>query len=1728
VKIVLPAIILAIIMLTAAAGVDITYLLNKKLEQKQEDKKWEDAFIDKLGSFIAKLEDKARINVQDKTGNIKSTQKSFNKTTEITIENHPIKRIKINNATGDNTIKIGQPKIPDTLQTFAIDPTETKFTNGEIEIIAKGNQLYKCPTWNYTTEICEPTCTWDESEQQNACEPKWIYQKDITPGQNYRIEITPNDPAYLETSATPDVSIAPLTTETFIIAFIDAAQSDASYRIYNTNGTILLNTTDIDTTVDNISRIKVATLNATDFVIAYVDGPDNDLSRQIIRWNGSSATNITTVADIDTEIGDNTDVGIAVMADRYAVCNANQNDLDADYRIYNFSGTQTTGESNIDGSMRPETTLDNLVDCAGINASRWAYFHFDDTTVNDASFAIINSDGTIATAQTDIDTDVGETGRAAVTALAPSRFGMVWYDSTDQDITIAIRDAANTAILAATDIDTAAGTSSRVAATTVKKSNTDSTEILVAAWQDTSDGTIKAAAYYQNGTTYTAPFNVTTTQSGTYTLIDAIGRKETGLEICPGTFIVAFSNSTGRGEFLGFWANSTPWNGTCVENEPPSIKNATVVPSIVNIGNNVCFILNVTDADGITNVTAIIDPPLGANQTLTLNEGLSCNSIPGDNLWTNIYFPIIDATHIWGTVNITDGLGVTTTHAINVSFDVSLPSISIEGIYPPTFAAYNDGTNFNVSLINVSDNVYTTQTIPANVNTRTFFNWTQFNLTDKQIKNAVIIVEHSYSNSTNLNISLDQFNGSEWISRCTLSASQTDTTHFCNITVFVNSTTLNNLQLRLNASATSNRTQNVDYIVLNLTTNTPPTINHDINQTYLLNQTALLRLNVTDLENDTIIRVNATVTSPSGATLFYNFTNTNGTLWDATHADMKLKGIYNITIRATDNQGSTRVIQTFFTRRAFNVVDIIEPKEEGVPTLQNFSFHNYTAQIISNQSNILALSINLTGAEVKQINITGYNESSPYSIIELKDDEENTPKTVSFTGYQINPEGLDFTNATLLLNASGNHSLWKCANYNFTEEKCFEGNWIEHRNITKGQLYTVNINATDPAFIETTAAGDVAMDPLNNTIFLIGFVDIAQTEVSFEILNTNGTIIINTTDVDTTVTTNARVDVNWINSSHFVIFWADTNDNDATFQIFSFNGTATTSVAGPIDVDTSMGSANVDVSLAMLDNRFVTCYANDADSDADFQAYNFAGTQVVVETAVDGNIQPSSPLQNLIDCSATNNTRWTYFTFDDSVVNDATYYILDNAGATIVGATDIDTDVGETGQVAVIGLNNNLSGLVWYDSTDQDISIAGVNNSGTTTFGPTDVDTGAGTESRVAGAAVRQNKTSTDQLFAFAWWSQSNGTVKASIYRTNGTQFTAPFNVSASINSTFPIIDITGRDNITGQEICPGAFLVAFSNGSTGQFVGYWVNGTPWNGTCPIDLIATQLNASDLNPDELENVTFNGSIFNNGTSTAFNFISAIVDGNCTTGTMIQNRTVNLSAGQNTTLNFSWSATPVGPHNISFCVNYINNVLEDNYTNNNITITINVKAYNDYFGNITGNLTLDTNTNNTEYDWRFNDSGNIIFTNSQVTVNFTALYALGRNTTGGIAVNDFLEADQALNMTGFNDSIQTLWSTNASQPRQTTNFTVRGRTIENVPYINSTNTSNFITGILWQSVNSTSREFNATQKQPLLFVTMINRNQTGFYGRYDYEAHVPVLLRSYNSTSNALQYFVELK
>jgi len=296
------------------------------------------------------------------------------------------------------------------------------------------------------------------------------------------------------------------------------------------------------------------------------------------------------------------------------------------------------------------------------------------------------------------------------------------------------------------------------------------------------------------------------------------------------------------------------------------------------------------------------------------------------------------------------------------------------------------------------------------------------------------------------------------------------------------------------------------------------------------------------------------------------------------------------------------------------------------------------------------------------------------------------------------------------------------------------------------------------------------------------------------------------------------------------------------------------------------------------------------------------------------------------------------------------------------------------------------------------------------------------------------------------------------------------------------------------------------------------------------DLIPITLQFNNTNPGENENITINSTILNNGSGTANNFIVQFFDGLCGSGTQINgNITISqLKGGENTTVNITYVAFPVGPHNISVCVDVTNTVAEGNETNNNLTQLLNVKAYNNYYGELSGNVTLDNNLNQTEYDWAAVDGGNVYFIDADASVDFQSLQALGRNITGQAANTDFSEADTNLNMSGFNDSIQVLWAINASLPKQTTNFTVFGDIIENVPIINSTNSSNFITGILWDTSDDSGGEYDTTDREDLVFIARINRDQAGGFGNADYEAHVPVLLRDVNSTTSNIQFFVELR
>ena len=81
------------------------------------------------------------------------------------------------------------------------------------------------------------------------------------------------------------------------------------------------------------------------------------------------------------------------------------------------------------------------------------------------------------------------------------------------------------------------------------------------------------------------------------------------------------------------------------------------------------------------------------------------------------------------------------------------------------------------------------------------------------------------------------------------------------------------------------------------------------------------------------------------------------------------------------------------------------------------------------------------------------------------------------------------------------------------------------------------------------------------------------------------------------------------------------------------------------------------------------------------------------------------------------------------------------------------------------------------------------------------------------------------------------------MYNSTGSQVTAPFTVDAQPGATFRLLDVASRDTITNNTLCPGRFVVAFSNSTNqGIYKGFLVNGSPWDGVCDVGAPSVVLN----------------------------------------------------------------------------------------------------------------------------------------------------------------------------------------------------------------------------------------------------------------------------------------------
>jgi hypothetical protein len=223
-----------------------------------------------------------------------------------------------------------------------------------------------------------------------------------------------------------------------------------------------------------------------------------------------------------------------------------------------------------------------------------------------------------------------------------------------------------------------------------------------------------------------------------------------------------------------------------------------------------------------------------------------------------------------------------------------------------------------------------------------------------------------------------------------------------------------------------------------------------------------------------------------------------------------------------------------------------------------------------------------------------------------------------------------------------------------------------------------------------------------------------------------------------------------------------------------------------------------------------------------------------------------------------------------------------------------------------------------------------------------------------------------------------------------------------------------------------------------------------------------------------------------------------------------------SPGQNT---FNLTLLP-GEYNWSvFCID------NSSYHNNNSTPTWTfiIPVWQFYYGNLSSKISLSNSDNISTFTWNDQFTANIFIVETGSSISWNALQALGRNISNMSQYNDFSEADVNLSMAEFVDSINNSFTVN-NMPKFTVSLSVYNKIIQNIPVVNSTNTTDFYTGILWD-MSDGNTQYNGSQD--LVFITHKNLSAHGKFGYYNYEVRVPATLKNYKLGSGTVTLYTEI-
>jgi hypothetical protein len=270
-----------------------------------------------------------------------------------------------------------------------------------------------------------------------------------------------------------------------------------------------------------------------------------------------------------------------------------------------------------------------------------------------------------------------------------------------------------------------------------------------------------------------------------------------------------------------------------------------------------------------------------------------------------------------------------------------------------------------------------------------------------------------------------------------------------------------------------------------------------------------------------------------------------------------------------------------------------------------------------------------------------------------------------------------------------------------------------------------------------------------------------------------------------------------------------------------------------------------------------------------------------------------------------------------------------------------------------------------------------------------------------------------------------------------------------------------------------------------------------------IDLKAGKVSFGEENPVEGSDFNVSMEVQNFGSSAVTVEVNLTEETyNGSSWVYIDEKSMNVTFESDSTslVNFSETAE-TGPRRYSFEVDSEDEVVEENESNNVNSSILNVPSNQVYYGDSENKVVLGSQRGLRSWSDE-KPEGNIYYADTDASYNLQNLSALN-------GTDDLAEVDEALDLLGHNDSVRERYDPDGDGLADVTRcIEIAGSEVCDVPFANSTNSSNFQTGILYDAADGTG--FDGSQD--IVFTTNVTATvKQGLYGEYSYEAKVPSTL-----------------